>query len=188
MQLDKAINERASVRKFTSRKPNWRRIIDAIDAANKCPLAGNIPSLKFILVDDDNLINNLAEASQQQFIKQAKYVVIVCNDMKPVEGFYDKRAGRYAKQQAGAAIENFLLKITDLGLASCWVGAFVDSQVKRILNIPEEIEVEAILPVGYEMKTGKKKTKQKHKGDLDRVLYFNSWKNKYMVPERRVEA
>ena len=53
---------------------------------------------------------------------------------------YDERALKSLPQQAGAAIENFLLKITDLGLSTCWTGAFSDEQVKRILQIPEDIE------------------------------------------------
>jgi nitroreductase len=90
----------------------------------------------------------------------------------------------YSKQQVGASIENMLLKVTDLGLASCWVGAFSDETVKRILEIPEDIGVEAMLPIGYELGN----TKQKQKPELDRILFFDKWKNKYMRPKVEVSG
>ncbi len=183
MELDKVIEKRRSVRSFSSKKPNWRDIIKAIDAARLSPLAGNIPTLKFILVSEKEKIKELANACQQNFVGKAEYIVVVCTDPTQVVRSYGERGYKYASQQAGASIENFLLKITDLGLSSCWIGAFSDEDVKRILKIPENIIVEALFPVGYEIG----KSKQKQKPDLDAILYFNEWKNKYMKSIRTSE-
>lgn len=184
MDLDKAIKQRHSARRFKSQKPDWREIMKAIDSARLAPLAGNIPTVKFILVSDAEKIAQLAEAAMQDFISTAHYVVVVCSDKKQLTRSYDERANKYSSQQAGAAIENFLLKIADLGLATCWVGAFSDSAVKRVLQLPEDIDVEAIFPIGYELK----KSQQRMKPSLDSVLYFNIWKNKYMTKIRKPEA
>jgi len=185
MDLDKAIKERHSVRRYTSKAPDWRDIIKALDSARLAPLAGNIPTIKFILVTEQDKIQKLADACQQDFVGTAKYIIAVCTDSQQSVRSYDERAKMYARQQAGAAIENFLLKLTDLGLSTCWVGAFSDEQVKRILQVPEEDEVEALLPVGYEMPP---KSKQRTKPALDSILYFNTWKNKYMKTIKRPEA
>jgi len=184
MELDKAIKERHSARRFKSRKPDWRKIIEAIEAGTKAPLAGNIPTLKFILVSDKEKIAELAEAATQDFVATAHYVVIVCSDKTQCVRSYDERGEIYSRQQAGAAIENFLLKITELGLSTCWTGAFSDKTVKRILQIPEDIDVEALFPIGYEME----KTKQRTKPNLDSCLFFDVWKNKYMKEIRKPEA
>lgn len=184
MELDKVIEQRRSVRKFRSKKPNWRDIIEAVEAARKAPLAGNLASVKFILVDDAEVIAELAEAAQQDFIAQCSYAVVVCSDKADLVRSYYEKGDIYARQEAGAAIEQFLLKIVDLGLASCWVGAFVEGQVKTALKIPENVDVEAILPIGYEYLKGK----QKSKPSLDRILYFNTWKNQYMKKKPEIEA
>lgn len=184
MQLDKVIDKRKSVRKFSLRKPNWRKIIDAIDFANKIPLAGNIPTVRFILVDDEKKIKELAQAARQHFIAQAHYVVVVCSDYTQLVRSYDERGEKYGMHQAGAAIENFLLRIVDLGLASCWVGAFSDETVRRILKIPDNINIEALLPIGYETRKSKKKKKPR----TDAVLYFNEYNNKFMKPKRMPEG
>jgi nitroreductase len=184
MNLDNAIKKRCSVRSFKTKKPDWRKILQAIEAASKAPLAGNIPTVKFILVSKKEKIADLAEAATQDFIALAHYVVVVCSDPTQCARSYDERAKRYCKQQAGAAIQNFLLKITDLGLCTCWTGAFSDRTVKRTLQLPEHVEVEAILPIGYEMG----KTSQRKKPKLDDVLYFDVWKNKHMTKKRKPEA
>jgi len=184
MDLDKAIKERHCVRKFKTKKPDWKKIIKAIEAATKAPLAGNIQAVKFILVSNKEKIASLAEAAAQNFVATANYVVVVCSDNRQIKRSYDERGERYSRQQAGAAIENFMLKLTSLGLATCWVGAFSDVTVKRVLRIQDDIEVEAILPIGYEIG----KTKQRRKPNLDDVLFFDTWNNKFMKPKRTPEA
>lgn len=181
MEVDKAIKERHSVRKFkVEKKPSYKEVISAIDAARKAPLAGNNYSVKYILVQDKNIIKQLAEAAQQNFIADVSYVLVVCSDRKDLDKLYYERGKIYSRQQAGAAIENLMLKIVDLGLATCWIGAFSDEMVKRILQIPDDIDVEALLPIGYEMG----KSKQRAKPELDDVLFFDLWKNKFMKPRR----
>ena len=80
MEFDDVVNERKSVRKFRSKKPDWKKIIEAVESALQTPLAGNIPTLKFVLVDDRKVINKIAKASQQSFVAQVHYLVVVCND------------------------------------------------------------------------------------------------------------
>ena len=64
------------------------------------------------------------------------------------------------------------LKITELGLSTCWIGAFDENPIKRALHIPDKVKVEAILPIGYEM--GKSFIKEKI--SLKRIIRFNDWK------------
>ncbi len=184
MNLDRAIKERHSVRKFNDKKPNWRQIIECIDSARYAPMAGNNYTPKFIIVSDEEKIKKISEASQQPFIAQVKYVVVVCSNTSRSANAYGKRGKIFCRQQAGAAIENFLLKIEEVGLSTCWIGYFIDEQIKRELNIPNDIDIEAIFPIGYEYKKEKKRLKI----DLDRILYFNSYKNKKMKKPKTVEG
>ena len=178
MAIDKIIKERRSVKNFSKKRPNWRDIIEAIDLSRYAPMAGNLFSLKFILVDDTDKIKKISEACQQEFIQNAKDVVIVCTTpLKTIKSF-PERGERYLRQQAGAGIQNFLLKLEELGLSTTWVGHFVDDQIKKILNIPKNIDVEAIFPIGYENKV--EKAIPKNKIDLDNILFFNEYNKKRM--------
>ena len=180
MDLKTAIKKRKSVRRFMGKKPNWRKIIRAIDAARFAPSAGGQFALKFILVSDEKKIAELAAAAQQDFIGAAKYVVVAVSDDSKLVRSYGDRGVRYASSQAGAALENFWLALTELGLVTTWVGHFYEDQVKSVLDIPDGLSVEAIFPIGKETKV--KGSERRAKPDLEKVLYFDKWKNKKMKP------
>ncbi|MFC1682006.1 nitroreductase family protein [Nanoarchaeota archaeon] len=188
MQLDQAIQSRKSVRKFSKKKPDWRDIIECIDSCRYAPMAGNIFTLKFILVSDSKTIQKLADAAQQDFIAQSQYVVVVCSNPKLTENAYANFSETFLRQQAGAAIQNFLLKIQEKNLATCWVGYFIEDQVKKALKIPNTIKVEAFFPISNISKEKGTAQRQKQKIDLDSILYFEEYKNKKMNPPKKMNV
>ena len=177
MEFQEVLDKRTSVKKFSSKKPSIELIMKAIFSANMAPSSGNLNVLRYIIVEESKIIGKIADACQQEFIREAPYVVIVCSDLSQLKRMYDIRAEKYLRHNAGAAVENFLLKITELGLGSCWTGAFSESILKNHLNIPENVNIEVILPVGYEV--GKVKTRQRYKQNLINRVFSNSWGNKY---------
>jgi len=166
------------------KKPDWRKIIRAIDAARFAPSAGGQFALKFILVSDEKKIAELAAASQQNFVGTAKYVVVAVSDDSKLVRSYGDKGVRYTSLQAGAALENFWLALTELGLVTTWVGHFYEEQVKSALEISDDMSVEAIFPVGKETKV--KGSERRAKPDLENIIYFDKWKNKKMVPSRKM--
>jgi nitroreductase len=184
MQLDKAIENRHSTRKFSNKKPSWKKIIECMDSVRYAPMAGNSFTLKLILVDDSDKINKIAKACQQQFINTAKYVVVACSNPALPTNAYEKQGEIYVRQQAGAALQNFLLKIEESGLDTCWVGYFVEEQIKRELKIPAKIQIEAVFPIGYEAIKARKRSKI----DLDTILYFNKYGNKKMKKIKKLDV
>lgn len=183
MNVDKLIKTRRSIKKFKNKKPDWRVIIECIDAMRFAPTAGKNFINKIILVDEPEKIQKLASAAQQPFVANASYVVVVCANASRPTNAYGKRGARYTEQQSGAAIQNFLLKLHEKGLATCWVGHFVDNLVKTALKIPDETDVVAIFPIGY----ANEKPREYQKTDLDACLYFNEYKKKQMRNIKKTE-
>lgn len=183
MELSDALKERKCVRSYSAKNVRFDEIIAICDAARFSPMAGNIYTLRLIVVGDKEKKNKLAEAAlEQEFIADASYIIVVCSDTTNLVRSYGSRAEMYSRQQAGAAIENMFLKVTELGLATCWVGAFDENAVKRILNIPENVQVEAIMPIANPLG----KTSQKKKPDLKFILYFEKWKRTTAKPLKKV--
>ena len=178
MELDRAIKSRKSAKHFSDGKPDWRDIIECVDSMKHAPMAGNVFSLKVIIVDDREKIGKIAKACQQGFVSEANYVLVVCSNESRTVNAYGKKAKDFLRQQAGAAMENFLLKLEEKNLSTCWIGYFSEEQVKRLLKIPKDIFVEAVFPIGYASK--KTPQKGKRKANLDSVLYFNNYGNKRM--------
>jgi len=175
MQLKDAILERKSVRTFSTKKPDWRKIIHALDSTRWAPMAGNFQTIKFILVDDKERIKQLQAASQQDFVGQVEYVIVAVSDYEYLKKMYPDFAEIYGRQQAGAAIQNLLLSLVDLGMATCWVGWFNESEVKRAVGVPNNCVIEAVLPIGFETKIQNTRSK---KAELENIVFFNKYKNK----------
>lgn len=184
MDFDAVVKKRTSVTHFSSKKPTPETIVELIEVANLAPTPGNLHIIHYIMVDNSALITKIGELCHQSFIRTAPYVVVVCTNPKQVRRLYDKRADRYVKHHVGAAIENFLLKVTDLGLASSLVGTFNEPLLKELLGIPEDVDIEAVLPVGYELIKGK--TKPTEKQSLVTRLSFNTWRNRFYKPIRGI--
>ena len=172
MKLRDAVEDRNDVRRFDSRKPDWRAVLRAIDFARFAPAAGNYFSARFILIEDEKVIGKLADSSQQSFISDAKMCVVVVSDNKGLVRAYGDRGDMYSRQHVGAAIENFLLGLEEEKLVTSWVWYFVDDQVRRILDIPENVKVEGIFPIGKRTKIA---GKVKRSAKLDNILFFDKY-------------
>jgi len=175
MEFDSVVKKRKSVRSFLAKKPSWKTVLEAIDAANQSPFAGNMNNLKFLIIEEKETIKKLAKFAEQHWIPQAGIVVLVCSDETPLENKYGERGRVYSRQQAGSAIQAFLLKLTDISLSACWVGAYADELVKESLKIPQHIQIEAIIPIGYENK--KSSEAKLEKKELENVIYWGHWNN-----------
>ncbi|MEK6855780.1 MAG: nitroreductase family protein, partial [Nanoarchaeota archaeon] len=167
--------KRRSVRSFKNKAVSWKRLMDAVDAANKAPSAGSNQNMKYILVEHPEKIETLAKLADQLWINEAQAVIIVCSDDKQLENLYGERGRIYSRQQAGAAIEHILLKITELGLSACWIGAYDDDMLRSHFGIPESQQIEAIIPIGYEKPTARAKAHKEKKKSLSQTVYWEEW-------------
>jgi nitroreductase len=173
MDFDKVVKERKSVRNYKSKGVKFEHLLEAVDAALQGPFAGNHNNLKFIIVEEAKTIKNIAKHCGQAWVNEAPALIIVCSDGTQLEKQYYERGKDYSKQQAGAAIAAILLKLADLKLSSCWVGAFDYEIIKELLKIPAHIHIEAIIPAGYEKGSAKKP----RKSELQNVLRWENWNN-----------
>ena len=185
MSFDELLKKRASIRNFSDKKPSEEQILDIIEAGNLAPSPGNLPIANYIIIEDQEKISKIADACQQEFIKKAPIVIVINSNPENIKIMYDKRAEKYVHQQIGAAIENMLLKIADLKLASCWVGAYSEITIRNILKIPDKIEIEAVLPIGYQSKIDK--TTQKIKPPLQKRLFFEKYGIKEKLKEIKIK-
>ena len=151
MDAMECLRTRRSIRKFKDRSVPFELIGNILEAGRLAPSAGNIQEWKFILVTDYKAREDIAMAAcMQTWMVDAPVFIVICSDPNKAERMYGKKGETlYCIQNSAAAMENMLLAIHAQGLGSCWVGACDESKVKQALNIPGNIHVMGILPVGY---------------------------------------
>ena len=175
MDFDSVIAKRHSVRAYKNKSVSWRDVVEAADAARTIPCAGNTNTTKIVITFDPEKIAKLAEYAEQLWISDASMVAVVCSDETPLEKMYGERGRIYSRQQAGATIQTFLLKLVDCGIGACWVGAYEDHRVRRLFEIPEHIQIEALIPIGYEKA---KPVTPKYKRPLKGFTFREKWGKK----------
>lgn len=149
MKVLEAIQKRRSIRKYKEDLIPEEVLLRVLEAARLAPSGKNFQPWKFIIVKEKALKKKLAEASAGQFfIARAPIIIVGC-------GFPDNcydRMGRYMKSwsvDVTIALEHLILQAQEEGLGTCWIGSFEEEEVKAILNVPKEVKVLALTPLGY---------------------------------------
>lgn len=148
--LDDLFAKRRSIRRFKP-DPVPETALDAILAAVMTgPSAGHLQAFRVVVVRDAALRAALqAAALGQDSVGHAPAVLVFCADGPASAVKYGARGeGLYAVQDATIACTLAWLKAVDLGLAGVWVGAFHESAIARVLDLPRGVRPVALLPLG----------------------------------------
>jgi nitroreductase len=149
--ISSLIKNRRSVRKYLEKDVSNELIEKVLESASYAPSCGNYQPWEFIVVKRQALKNDLAEASyNQKWITEVPVLIVACLNGRLAGAVYGERGLRlYGIQAVAAAIQNMLLTAESLGLGTCWVGAFSELMVARILQCPEYVRPCAIITLGY---------------------------------------
>ncbi|PID76913.1 MAG: NAD(P)H-dependent dehydrogenase/reductase [Deltaproteobacteria bacterium] len=146
------LKSRKSVRHFTDEPVSKEDQDYLIECMLRTPSSkGNRP-WEFLLVDQKEKLKILAECKQPHgtaFVKDASLAVVVCADAEKSDVWIE---------DASLCAGFIHLAATDLGLGSCWVqvrlrehqsGESSEEFIKKQLNLPDNLRIEAIVAIGH---------------------------------------
>ena len=149
MHVLEAIKTRRSVRSYSSR-PIPAEVMERMRCSLRyAPSACNYQPWRFILVTDETLRRQLSQAANDQlWMADAPVTVVACGlpeqAYKCMAGY-----GNSVEIDVAIALDHLSLAAVAEGLGTCWIGAFREEEVKRLLEIPEEAKVVGMMPLGY---------------------------------------
>ncbi len=151
------VQRRQSVRGYSPEPVAPELIERCLEAARLAPSACNAQPWTFIVVDDTELKNQLADATADRWLplnhwtKQAPiHVVIVVERANLTSRIGAKVKKRdFSWMDVGIAAEHFCLQAAALGLGTCMLGWFKEEKVRNLLHIPESKRVGLIITLGY---------------------------------------
>lgn len=145
-----AIKERRSIRQFKPEALSPPILDVLIDALRWAPSAGNLQSRKFYFISNKDVKAKLAQAAlDQDFIAQAPLAVVACADHRIARRYGERGVRLYCLMDVAASVQNLLLTAQAQGLGSCWVGAFDEGKVEKLLALPPHLRPVAIVPIGF---------------------------------------
>jgi len=181
MSLNEIIKTRRSVRKYLPQPVPEEAVLAVLVAAGLAPSAHNSQPWSFIILENPLVKRELAEVMADAWVADAEKdgvkvevkmrqervdrfvnapaLILACISMNGLRKFPDQKRQLLehdlAQQSLGAAMQNLLLTAHALGLGACWFCApgFCKEIVRKVLGIPEIVEPEAFIIIGYPAET-----------------------------------
>lgn len=172
MEFYEAVNARRSIRRYKDTPVEREKLDRILDAAQKAPSWNNRQCWRFILVSDTALKAMLGEQMRNPSVEcyiNAPYVLVLCAD--PTDSGVSS-GKEYYLADCGAAMENILLAATAEGLGTCFTAGISEYAVRALLNIPKDVRVVALTPIGYPDEA----PEARPRAGREKTVYENCWK------------
>ena len=170
MTVMEAIRLRKSVRAWEKKAVEEEKIMAVLEAARLAPSASNRQEWRFVVVRDAGVREKLVPAARgQAFVGEAPVVIACCAETDQ----HVMACGQLCYPiDLAIAIDHMTLAAVELGLGTCWIGAFDEGKVKEVLGIPEGIRVVELLPLGYPADPS---PKEKGRKSMDELVRWDKW-------------
>lgn len=174
-------SSRQSDRAYDPDRPVEREKLERIlQAVTMAPSACNAQPWKFIVVDEPELKNKVADATSNRilglnhFTKQAPvHLLIVEESVNLSSGFGGLVKNKtFSMIDIGIAAAHICLAAEDEGLGSCILGWFNEDKIRSLLNIPSGKRVILDIVIGY----SKQPKRSKKRKESEKVIAYNSYK------------
>jgi nitroreductase len=169
MTVQEAIQNRYSVRAYEERAVEEDKLGRVLEAARLAPSAGNRQEWRFVVVRDAETRRRLMDAANgQAFVASAPVLIAACAEGEQ----HVMTCGQLSYPiDVAIALEHIALAAAEEGLGTCWIGAFKEDQVKKILGIPEAVRVVELMPLGYPAT----EAPAKRRLELDEIVKWEKW-------------
>lgn len=167
MDFNELVKNRYSVRKYESRNVEKEVLEEILDTMRNAPSAVNYQPWHFVVVMDEKIRDNIAATYPVEWIKKAPVIIVALGDHS--KSWVRDDGKDYCDVDVAIAIDHLSLAAVDKGLGTCWVCAFDKDMVIDILDLPENLEPIALLPVGYPLD---KNIRSKKRKSLDEIVSF----------------
>ena len=169
MTVMEAINNRRSVRAYKDKAVEKEKLLAVLEAGRLAPSASNRQEWRYVVVTDRKMRKKLGEAaSSQHFVGDAAVVIAACAETNN----HVMKCGQPCYPiDVAISVDHMTLAACELGLGTCWIGAFDEPEVKRLLGIPDAIRVVELLTLGYPADL----PSEKKRNTLEEIVHYEKW-------------
>ena len=176
-----AVESRKSIRRYQQRPIDDEMILQLIESARVAPSGSNTQPWNFIIVKSEETKRKIAKINGAQAWMVDAPVHIVCvADLRVrikdnMEIYIDEDSPQREVKQiirdTAIAVEHIVLEAQSLGFGSCWNAAFVQEDIRPILNIPNDKYVVAVITVGYADESPMPRPRKR----MEEIIRYEKW-------------
>lgn len=176
MDVKDAIIKRKSIRKYDGTAVPPHVIEEVLDAARRAPSGRNSQPWRFLVVKDRQTMEALKQhkAFPQPFVYKAPVLIVCCgdpaaytgkygggnlateigdcadaNDLKPMFPVAERTPAERAMRDVSIASAFMVLRATELGLGTNYIGLIDQQALRTVLAIPEGLLIFYVLTMGH---------------------------------------
>ena len=166
MQVHEAIQTRLSIRRYADAAIPADHLNILFKALQLAASANNYQNWEFVFVNDPHLKQRLVPAcSNQRFVRDCAYFIA---------GVADPML-KWHMVDITIALTQFALQAVELGYGTCWIGAFDEAAVKKVLNVPPDKKVVICMTLG--LSSGKHVSRSRKA--LEEMIYLNKFGDRF---------
>lgn len=149
VDLPEVIKARRSIRRYKPTPISDEILRRILGAARLAPSANNAQPWKLIVVRDEDMKLKLTQAcNNKKWMAEAPVIVVACGFPDEADSYLGGYMNSFSIDVA-IALDHLVLTASNEGLGSCWIGRFKEEKVKDLLDIPYDVKVVALIPLGY---------------------------------------
>ena len=167
MEFLELAKQRYSVRAYKSDPIEDEKLKYILEAASMAPTSSNRQEFQLIIVHTKGREEELKAIYNRDWFVQAPVVICACATTTPDRPYDEGRGYR----NIGIVMDHVILAATNLGLGTCWIGAFDPNAARNILGIPEEVKPIAFATVGYSDDEARPKVRK----SIDELVRYEHW-------------
>ncbi len=173
MEFEEVVRKRAMIREYQDREVEDEKINKILKLAWKAPSAGFTQPVEFIVIKDKKVKEKLYESAlYQDQVLNAPVIIVVVSDTSRSAARYGSRGVNFYSIIDGAfASMLILLACVNEGLGACFVGAFEDEKVQKVLGLPRHVRPIGIITIGYPAEPAPKYKRR----DLEKIVHREKW-------------
>jgi nitroreductase len=169
MSFIEIARKRYSARAYKSIPVEDEKLQKVLEAARLAPTACNLQPFRLIVIHTKGRGEELRRIYGARWFVQAPIVICICGI--PSQSWVRRDGKNYCDVDVTIAMDHLILAAADLGLGTCWVGAFNPEEARSILGLPDSVEPIAFTPLGYpDDRPGYKRRKS-----IDELVRYEHW-------------
>lgn len=184
MDIFEAIKTRRSIRRFLDKPLEDEKLKTILEAVRMAPSWANFQCWRFIVVKDRTVKEKISDLSyvesffapigykanpSKKGLAEAPVVIVACADTSQSGVLWDQQ---YYMTDIGIAAQNLMLAANGLGLGTVFVGVFDEEKLRSLLNIPSNIRIVGLFPIGYPQEEKKEGHSRK---PLNEIVFSEQW-------------
>jgi len=162
MDVEEAIRTRRSIRKWSDR-PLERETIERLMASVRlAPSGHNGQQWELIIVTRrERLASLVSICNDQGHVGEAGAFIFIVTDP----------SAKWTHVDPAIALDHLTLRATEMGLGTCWIGAFDEARMREFLAIPEEKVAVIGMTLGHPGDIGENRSRR----DLDELVHWEGY-------------